>query len=401
MLFSWLRKRRRASILAAPFPAEWLDHLKSNVSLYALLTDKEQQKLQGDLRIFAAEKTWEGCGGLTITDEIKVTIAAQACLLLVGVEHDYLDCVQTILVYPSGYRSPEGWVGPDGVVREDTGRLGEAWHGGPVILAWDAVLLGGRDPRDGRNVVLHEFAHQLDFLDGMADGTPPLRDRAQYQAWHKVMTAEYARLVKESKHGKPKVLDAYGATDRAEFFAVATEAFFEKPLQMRQHHPALYELLSEYYCQDPAARFAGQAESADPGTIAPKPKKRRWPSRPYRRGRSPSPEALAKEMSEWPAWVQFWDLHPGRPRSHALHYLDQHVITIVGMLVALPLFWLIDRPWHAGHVILLTLLAGLTCTAVWLLLAVRWVDRHGRWAGTSRKDKGPQGEQAIAAAEDE
>src|SRR6516165_5094997 len=153
---SWLRKRRRRRLLATPFPSDWLDHLDKNMASYAMLTETEQARLRDDLRVFVAEKTWEGCGGLTITDEIKVTIAAQACLLLLGIEHDYFSRVLSILVYPTTYRSAGGEIGSGGVVHEGVGRLGEAWYGGPVVLSWESVQSGGQNARDGRNVVFHE-----------------------------------------------------------------------------------------------------------------------------------------------------------------------------------------------------------------------------------------------------
>jgi Mlc titration factor MtfA (ptsG expression regulator) len=256
MLFGWLERRRRRQLLAAPFPADWVDHLRLNVAVYQFLTAAEQARLRDDLRVFVAEKWWEGCGGLTLSDEVRVAIAAQACLLLLGVEHDYYKHVRTILVYPSAYRSPDGQVGPDGVVREGIGRLGEAWHRGPVVLAWDEVRAGGQNHRDGRNVVMHEFAHQLDFLDGLNDGTPPLRDAEQYREWQRVMTGEFDRLRADVERGRATLLDSYGATDPAEFFAVATECFFEKPRQMQERHSDVYAVLRGYYCQDPACWFA-------------------------------------------------------------------------------------------------------------------------------------------------
>jgi Mlc titration factor MtfA (ptsG expression regulator) len=256
MLFAWLKRRRRGRLLATPFPADWLAHLRLNVAVYEILTDAEQARLRDDLRVFIAEKSWEGCGGLTLTDEVRVAIAAQACLLLLGVEHDYFKHVRTILVYPTAYRSPDGEVGPDGVVREGIGRLGEAWLRGPVVLAWDEVQSGGQNHRDGRNVVLHEFAHQLDFLDGLGDGTPPLRDAEQYREWQRVMTAEFDRLRADVGRGRATLLDAYGATNPAEFFAVATECFFEKPRQLQERHPEVYGVLRGYYLQDPAGWFA-------------------------------------------------------------------------------------------------------------------------------------------------
>jgi len=149
MIFSWLNRRRRAKLLFQPFPEEWVGYLERNVPLYSRLNERERAILRDDLRILVAEKHWEGCGGLAMTDEIKVTIAAQAAILLLGISHDYFARVMSILVYPTGFRSPEGWMRPDGVVDLTVGALGQAWYDGPVILAWDSVLDGGRDPRDG------------------------------------------------------------------------------------------------------------------------------------------------------------------------------------------------------------------------------------------------------------
>jgi Mlc titration factor MtfA (ptsG expression regulator) len=259
MLFSWLQRRRRRKILAQPFPAAWERHLRRNVAHYRYLSAAEQARLRDDLRIFIAEKSWEGCGGLQITDEIKVTIAAQACLLVLGLEHNYFDRVQSILVYPRGYRAP------DQAGEEDqkywSGRLGEAHYRGPVVLSWEEVLHDGRHPT-GNNLIIHEFAHQLDMLDGVINGTPPLRDEDQARRWHDVMTAEYDRLIEESERGQATLLDEYGTTNEAEFFAVATECFFERPVALARRHPQLYSLLREYYHQDPAARCAGQKDKA-------------------------------------------------------------------------------------------------------------------------------------------
>lgn len=259
MLFGLFKKRRRASIIAEPFPEDWLPILEKNVAYYSLLTDAEKTKLKGDLRIFIAETSFEGCGGVEMSDEIKVTIAAQASILLLGYTDDYFEKVSTVLVYPTGFRSPNGWTAPDGVVHhEGYDMLGEAWKQGTVILAWDAVLDGGRDSHDGRNVVLHEFTHQIDYLDGFADGTPPMPDADHSNRWHHVLQTEYDRLVRESEHGHPKVLDSYGATNPAEFFAVATEAFFESSIQVQKRHPELYEVMKDFYRQDPAGRVKGQ-----------------------------------------------------------------------------------------------------------------------------------------------
>jgi Mlc titration factor MtfA (ptsG expression regulator) len=255
MILSWFQRRRRRKLLAEPFPQEWLEYLRRNVSHYGFLSETEQSRLRDDLRIFITEKHWEGCGGLTMTDEIKVTIAAQACLLLLGLKHNYFERVQSILVYPSGYRVKGEQVGRDGLIHErGEGRLGEAWYRGPVILAWDEVRYDAQNPGQGQNLVFHEFAHQLDMLDGQIDGTPPLETPEQYQRWREVMTAEYEQLIRASELGRATLLDQYGTTDEGEFFAVATECFFERPVALQRRHPRLYEILRDYYHQDPAAR---------------------------------------------------------------------------------------------------------------------------------------------------
>jgi Mlc titration factor MtfA (ptsG expression regulator) len=254
MLFTWLRNRRRRRLIAQPFPDSWHNYLRKNVAHYQYLTEPEQAKLRDDLRIFIAEKYWEGCGGLTMTDEIKVTIAAQVCLLVLGLKHKYFERVQSILVYPRAYRDPGEHVGPDGLIHPDPGRLGEAHYRGPVILSWADVLEESRYPEFGQNVVYHEFAHQLDMLDGLIDGTPPLETREQYRQWRDVMTAEYRQLIDDAQHGRATLIDTYGTKNEGEFFAVATECFFVKPVQMAQDHPQLYDLLRRYYHQDPAAR---------------------------------------------------------------------------------------------------------------------------------------------------
>ena len=230
MLFDWLfrpsRHEARRELLAEPFPAHWLEYLE-RLPLYRALDELGQQRIRDDLRVLIAEKDWEGCGGLALTDEIQVTIAAQASLLLLNIEHEYFKDVHTILVYPNAYKtSPQRDAA--GVVREGQANLGEAWRGGPVVLSWYATMRGSLDPKDGHNLVLHEFAHKLDMLDGLADGTPPLARKEQFKTWVKTMTKEFHFLRDAKKSGRATVMDTYGATNPAEFFAVATECFFEK-----------------------------------------------------------------------------------------------------------------------------------------------------------------------------
>jgi Mlc titration factor MtfA (ptsG expression regulator) len=372
MLLSWLRNRRRQRLLATPFPPEWAGYLERNVAMYARLTPIDRAMLCDIARVLVAEKNWEGCGGLTMTDEVKVTVAAQAARLLLGLRHDHFARVQSILVYPAGFRSPDGWRTESGVIDNEVGTLGEAWYDGPVVLAWDAVLSGGQDPDDGRNLVLHEFAHQLDYLDGMADGTPPLRRRQDYARWQEVMSYEFARLKAEGELGTPKVLDVYGATNHAEFFAVSTEAFFEKPVELRERHPDLYGVLRDYYGQEPA-------EPDRPSLITEGAK----PKRASRKAaKVPAHEATT---AEWPGWVRFWEIHPGVARVQALVPQEHHLTAVVSGVVVfgICLWWSSANEWKLSYGLfaapLFVLVMGVLW--VWLRLAVWWVDRNGTWGG--------------------
>jgi len=265
VIFDWLDARRRKRILETPFPEEWTRLLERNMSHFRVLDADERRRLSELVQIFIAEKHWEGCNGLTLTDEIKVSIAGQACLLVLNLEHVLYHNVETILVYPSAFiprRAEESMFATAGVVHPLLPLLGEAHQRGPVILTWDAVRRSGRDPELGHNVVYHEFAHKLDMLDGAVDGVPPLGDRAQYERWESVFEAEYARLQALSDAGKEGVLDPYGSTDEAEFFAVVTEAFFDAPIALSEEHPALYEVLAQFYRQDTVARQRRASGSA-------------------------------------------------------------------------------------------------------------------------------------------
>ena len=253
-MFTWLKRRRRAALRRAKFPAEWQAIIEKNVPYAALLPPDDREELLGTVRVFLAEKNFEGCGGLQITDEVRVTIAAQACVLLLHRQTDIYPDLASILVYPSTYVVPEGRQGTDGLIAEGPqARLGESWAHDLVVLAWDSVLSGAADIRDGHNVVLHEFAHQLDQESAAGPGAPVLPRRSMYVAWARVLGHDFDVLVRETQHHHREVLNQYGATNPAEFFAVATETFFEKPLQLQKKHPELYQQLQAFYCQDPAA----------------------------------------------------------------------------------------------------------------------------------------------------
>lgn len=258
MLFSWIRNRRRSKLRARPFPEQWEDYLRANVAHYCLLSPDEQTELRGMIHVFLAEKHWEGCGGLELTDEIRLTIAAQACLLLLGLSHSFFRNVISILVYPSTVVPPEHRPGVFEQVSSPVDApqplLGQAFLKGPIILVWDEVLHGARHPERGHNVVYHEFAHKLDMLDGVADGTPPLISGDKIAQWVSVCTVEFDRLRNLARQGRPTFLDAYATVNEAEFFAVATEEFFDRPLMFQETAPDLYQVLSDYYRQDPAKR---------------------------------------------------------------------------------------------------------------------------------------------------
>jgi Mlc titration factor MtfA (ptsG expression regulator) len=253
---SWLhpiRALRRKRATSQPFLAEWNQILERNFPLDQRLPPDDRRKLRRRIQIFVAEKNFEGAGGLEMTDEIRVTIAAQACLLLLHRDaYDYPH-LSSIIVYPAAYRAHSRERTEFGAVTEhEQVRLGEAWNVGAVVLSWNDVRYGAADFHDGHNVVLHEFAHQLDMENNAADGAPVLPRRSMYVAWARVLGSEYEHLQRDVAHQHRTVMDGYGATNPAEFFAVATETFFEKPLQLREKHPELYEQLREFYEQDPA-----------------------------------------------------------------------------------------------------------------------------------------------------
>jgi Mlc titration factor MtfA (ptsG expression regulator) len=227
--------------------------IEKNVPFIGHLPIEDREELIGHVQVFLAEKRFEGCGGLEITDEVRVTIAAQACILLLHREMDYYPQLVSILVYPSTYVVRGGRRTPDGLAAEGPeARLGESWARDVVVLAWDHVLAGAADIHDGHNVVLHEFAHQLDQQSNGGSGAPALPRRSMYVAWARVLGRDFDQLVRDVEHHHRTLIDRYGATNPAEFFAVVTETFFEKARQLRSQHPELYAQLKDFYRQDPA-----------------------------------------------------------------------------------------------------------------------------------------------------
>jgi Mlc titration factor MtfA (ptsG expression regulator) len=258
------RGSKRKRLLGRPFPLEWEEILEHNVALYRYLPEPLKKELKGHIKVFLGEKNFEGCGGLEITDEIRVTIAGQACILLLNrVKPTYYPTLYSILVYPSAYVAKQ--VTAEGMqhTEEMSVRGGESWTRGEVVLAWDFVRKAAIDLSFGHNVVLHEFAHQLDQEDGRADGAPILRKSTSYKTWAHVLSHDYEGLRRDALSGRKDIMDAYGATNPAEFFAVATETFFEKPKQMKLSHPELYEELKSYYGLEPLKWFEEGGRPAD------------------------------------------------------------------------------------------------------------------------------------------
>jgi Mlc titration factor MtfA (ptsG expression regulator) len=252
-IFSFFKQQRRRKLQSKSAHAEWAGLIEQNVRFFERLSAADQNELLGHVAIFLSEKRFEGCAGLEVTEEVRLTIAAQACLLLLHRRTDYFPRLLTILVYPSTYLAQEERPVTDHVWEQGTvARLGETGRQlGSLVLAWDAAKSGAADPSDGRNVVFHEFAHQLDYENYAADGVPGLTTRDQQQSWGAVMRVEFASLRAADETGIPTLLDNYGATSPAEFFAVATEAFFERPCALRQRHPRLYAEFARYFQQEP------------------------------------------------------------------------------------------------------------------------------------------------------
>lgn len=251
VLVAWPRWRRRR-IENAPFARSWLLYLEKNLPIYNKLGTADQRQLQRLINVFLDQKTFFGCAGLQINDEIRISVAAQACLLLLNRPGSVYGNLHYILVYPHAFQKTTEQVDEVGVVAQSNiGLLGESWSNGKVILSWDDVTHGVSDFSDGHNVVLHEFAHQLDAASGSTNGAPPLH-RNRYSVWAKVLAGEYEQLQQDVLKHHRTVMDYYGATNPAEFFAVATETFFEKPREMAQCHPELFEQLKLYYCVDPS-----------------------------------------------------------------------------------------------------------------------------------------------------
>jgi Mlc titration factor MtfA (ptsG expression regulator) len=239
-VFGLWKKWKRHRLAREPFPEAWLLYLERRVPFFDALSSEERERFLGQLKVFAREKTFVGADGFVIDDEVRVVVSAAAVRLVLHLDLSWYDRLDEVIVYPKAFRRPG----------EETWILGEASRTG-VALAWTSVLQGLANQEDGHDTATHEFAHALDVADGAFDGTPDLHADAHYRPWAQVMARSYLSL-QRGKGRVRKVLREYGATNEVEFFAVATESFFEKPRQMREHTPDLYAELVRFYRHDPA-----------------------------------------------------------------------------------------------------------------------------------------------------
>lgn len=248
----YLKEYKRDKVRRLPFKKQWRKIIQQRMPYFRQMPADLQLQLKQHIQVFLAEKKFIGCNGVVITDEIRVTVAAQACLLLLNRKTDYYPKLKTILVYPSAFVKKQNQVNADGTLNaQEVVLSGESWDFGKIILSWQDSLHGAELPNDGHNVVIHEFAHQLDQENGRANGAPILGKAQSYQTWSEVFNKQFELLRKQVAMNIPSIFDYYGATEPAEFFAVASEVFFEKSQQLYQEHPALYQELTHFYKVDP------------------------------------------------------------------------------------------------------------------------------------------------------
>ena len=253
----WLRDWKRKRILRQHRidVALWRRALK-HLPFLDGLSAAEERRLREFAVVFLAEKQLTPVRGLVLSDDDRIEIALQACLPILELGLDWYDGWVGIVVHPSDFRVQRAETGADGVVHEwDDELAGESWPGGPVVLSWEALDDSGSVAAGGANVVIHEFAHKLDMMAGDADGVPPLPSREARERWIAVLDAEFERFCHAVDAGEEIFLDPYAAESEAEFFAVASEAFFESPNALRRGYPKLYDLFMGFYRQDPSKRL--------------------------------------------------------------------------------------------------------------------------------------------------
>jgi Mlc titration factor MtfA (ptsG expression regulator) len=254
-MFGLSRFARRRRALEEPFPLAWRQLLETTMAQWATFSDDERERLEELTARFVVDKRWQAANGFELTDRHRVLLAAMACVLILELDWDHYRQVNWIVVHPSTIVvNQPSWTGVGGVVSSSHAIDGQTEDGtGAIVLSWEAARLEAAHPEHGHNLVFHEFAHKLDLLDGHFDGTPPLVGGDLRRRWIEVCTAEHEAIRNGDDRG---VLRSYAGVNPSEFFAVATEAFFTRPGAMREMHPDLYQVFTEFYLQDPASRLA-------------------------------------------------------------------------------------------------------------------------------------------------
>lgn len=248
------RGLQRKRIRSQAFAPHWRETLRRRMPAFARLPTDVQWRLKKHAQVLMAETPFVGCAGLQVSDEMRVLVSVQAALLLLRPGVSHFENLRQILIYPSAFAVQRSKADGAGLVRDERHALvGESWQQGQAILSWEDVVHGAANPSDGRNVVLHEFAHQLDQANGAANGAPWLSGAQHRNRWAQVMTAEFQALQRRLANDEPGLIEAYAATNPAEFFAVISELYFEKPLELAQQHPALYAQFRGLYGVDPLA----------------------------------------------------------------------------------------------------------------------------------------------------
>ena len=243
-----IRNYQRQKIRKKTFSSHWISLLEKKVDLYLKLPIKLRQELRQLILVFLREKEFIGGGGLTITDEIKIVIAANACLLLLGNSSNYYPYLDSILVYPYIFKVKRKQQLQELYIEQEHILSGESWgKHGLIVLSWAQIQQDLNNYNSGHNVILHEFAHQLDQEDGSMNGVPKLKNNQEYKIWSEVFQQAYQQLLHNLQRGKKTVINAYGATNPAEFFAVATETYFTKPKVLKRQYLSLYQQLNNYY----------------------------------------------------------------------------------------------------------------------------------------------------------
>lgn len=246
----WSKKQTRTNLLSTPLSDHERAIIESQVPLVRRLPADLRDRLEGKVNLFLDQVDFLGCDGLEVTEDMQLSISAQACLLVANSDVWY-ENLTTILIYPNAFKSQQRRYTGFVVTEKEIVRTGESWGRGPVVLSWAHSKHGAMNDRDGQNVVFHEFAHQIDDLSGRTNGVPILSEGQSFTEWEHAFLTAFDAHVRAVDRGQKTVIDAYGAEGHEEFFAVSVEVFFERPLALKSEVPAVYDQLAKLFRLDP------------------------------------------------------------------------------------------------------------------------------------------------------